>query len=92
MFNENQIQKIKVFSTLTKINNDCFKKCVHFELKDEDNVNNVFYNNVLTNKEILCIKNCSLTLVKLRDFIESQLFEDFESVNKKNQNIFDKST
>lgn len=90
MFNENQLQKIKVFSTLTKINNDCFKKCVHFnyeDIKKDDSISAE-----LTNKEKTCVKNCSITYVKMRDFIESQLFEDFESMNKKNKNIFDNET
>ena len=90
MFNENQLQKIKVFATLTKINNDCFKKCVHFEIKKEIIKENL--DSELTNREKICLKNCSLTLLKMRDFTESQLFQDFESVNKKNKNIFDNET
>lgn len=90
MFNENQLQKIKVFSTLTKINNDCFKKCVHF-----DKIENISENSLstdLTDKEKSCVKNCSNTYLKMRDFVENQLFEDFDSVNKKNKNIFDNET
>jgi len=90
MFNENQLRKIKVFSTLTKINNDCFKKCVHFDIKGEIGEQNI--SSELTLKEKSCMRNCSLTYLKIRDFIESQLFEDFRSVDKKNKNIFDKET
>lgn len=90
MFNENQLQKIKVFSTLTKINNDCFKKCVHF-----DNIPDIKEENMSTELTIMertCVKNCSISYLRMRDFIESQLFEDFETINKKNKNIFDNET
>jgi len=90
MFNENQLQKIKVFSTLTKINNECFRKCVHFD--NIENVQEVNLSTELNYTEKSCVKACSTSFLKMRDFIESQLFEDFESVNKKNKNIFDNET
>jgi len=89
MFNEKQLEKIKVFSTLTKINNDCFKKCVHFDHLD----NSIeILSSELSNKEKTCVKNCSITYLKMRDFVGNQIFQDFESVNKKNKNIFDNET
>ena len=86
MFNENQLQKIKVFATLTKINNECFKKCVFFEVLDsKENL----LKNELSLKEKKCLKTCTESFLKMRDFVENQIFEDFESVSKKNKDIFD---
>ncbi len=90
MFNENQLQKIKVFSTLTKINNDCFRKCVNFD--KIENISEDRLSTDLSDIEKTCVKNCSKSYLKMRDFVQNQLYEDFGSVNKKNKNIFDNET
>lgn len=93
MFNEDQITKIKVFSTITKITNDCFKKCVNFDNDPTaDNSIKIKPSSDLSFKEKNCLEDCTKKYLGLRDFIESQLFNDFESVNKKNKNILENET
>lgn len=92
MFNESQIQKIKIFSTLTKINNECFRKCIHYDGIDAKYLNENKLSTELSDKEKSCLKNCSQAYLKMRDFIEAQLFQDFQSINDKNKNIFDNDT
>jgi hypothetical protein len=93
MFNQDQIGKIKVFSTITKITNDCFIKCINFDssINFKDN-NNKKLSSEINFDEKICLEDCTKKYIALRDFIESQLFNDFESVNKKNKNILENET
>jgi hypothetical protein len=81
MFSENQMKSIKILASMTRITNDCFGKCVtDLECKE------------LSKTEIICLQTCSESFVKLRTFIQSQLFEDYESIIRKNKQIYDDKT
>jgi hypothetical protein len=42
MFSGDQVEKIKYFATITKITNECFKKCVNLNLNHyEYDLNNL---------------------------------------------------
>lgn len=81
MFSDDQLEKISFFASVTKITNECFKKCI----KLNDTVE-------LSKNEISCLKNCSTSFIKLREFIEIQIFEDYESIKNKNKIIHDNET
>ena len=84
MFNTGQEKLIKIFASITNINNNCFKKCVFVEKESFDNN--------LKIEEINCLKKCSNEYIELRDFYQIQLFRDFESIKIKNRKIFDDKT
>lgn len=90
MFSENQMKKIKYFASVTKIANECFKLCINLNLDHSTNKTDPGKN--LTIKEETCMKNCSEEYLKLRDFIEVQLLNDYESLQKKNKNIMEEET
>jgi hypothetical protein len=81
MFTDIQMKNIKILSSMTVITNKCFDKCV---LNIED------YK--LTKEEINCLQTCSESFLKLRNFIEQQLFEDYESIVRKNKKILEEQT
>jgi len=90
MFSENQMKKIKYFASVTKIANECFKLCININL---DHLNNkTDPGNNLTIKEETCLKSCSEEYLKLRDFIEVQLLNDYESIQNKNKKIMEDET
>jgi hypothetical protein len=82
MFTEGQMKNIKILSSMTIITNKCFDKCINIT---EDN-------NKLTNSETKCLQTCSESYLKLRNFIEKQLFEDYESILRKNKKILEEQT
>jgi hypothetical protein len=82
MFSESQMKNIKILSSMTVITNKCFEKCVHITEHD----------NKLNKDEIKCIQTCSESFLKLRNFIEKQLFEDYESILRKNKKILEEQT
>ena len=84
MFNTGQEKLIKIFASVTNINNNCFKKCVFVEKGEIDNN--------LKLEEIECLKKCAFEYIELRDFYQIQLLRDFESIKKKNRKIFDDET
>ena len=84
MFNSNQEKFIKVFASVTNINNHCFKQCVFF---DKENIIKD-----LKNEEIECLKICSNDYIDIKDFFQNQLILDFESIKAKNRKIFDDKT
>jgi hypothetical protein len=88
MFSDDQISKISYFASITKISNECFKKCVNFKIEEE---NFHLAKNLLEN-EITCLKSCTQSFIKLRKFVETQLFEDWDSIKRKNQKILDDET
>jgi hypothetical protein len=81
MFSESQLKNIKILSSMTVITNSCFEKCV-----------NVFSENKLTQNEVICLQTCADNYLKLRNFIEKQLFEDYESILRKNKKILEEQT
>jgi hypothetical protein len=94
MFTDDQMSKIAFFASLTKISNECFKKCINFKIDEKYSENQFSYgiSNILSEKEISCLKNCSINFVKLREFVDVQLFEDWEFMTRKNQKIMDDET
>ena len=62
------------------------------ENKEQNDLRNELKEEVKIVIEISCIKSCSLNFLKLREFVEVQLFEDWESIKKKNQIILDDET
>ena len=82
MFSESQMKNIKILSSMTVITNKCFDKCINIT---EDS-------NKLSREEIKCIQSCSESFLKLRNFIEKQLFEDYESILRKNKKILEEQT
>ena len=80
MFSDDQLKSVKILASITKITNDCFIKCV--------NVNN----QQVTDEEKICIEKCSDSYIKLRKFIQSQLFEDYQSIIRKNKQIYNEKT
>ncbi len=95
MFSGNQLDKIKYFASVTKITNECFKKCVN--INDEKQLikkNSTGYSlspNLSKNEEN-CLKSCSINYVKLKEFVQSQIFEDYESIKNKNKRILQDET
>jgi hypothetical protein len=88
MFSDNQMTKIKIFASMAKITNECFKTCItDFSIKTENNTNKNLEPN-----ETKCIQNCADSYSKLRNFLEGQLFADYESIKKKNEKIYDEQT
>lgn len=81
MFSDKQMKSIKLFSSMTNITNNCFNKCI-----------NEFNSKELNPSEIKCLEICSDSHIKLRTFILSQLFEDYDSVLNKNKKIFEEKT
>ncbi len=81
MFSENQMRNIKIFASMTKITNDCFDKCIT-NLDEKQ----------LTLSETKCLQTCSDSYIKLRTFIQSQLFADYNSIVEKNKKIYDEKT
>jgi hypothetical protein len=90
MFSENQMKKIKYFASVTKIANECFKLCI--DLNFDQLANRSMTENKLSTKEETCIKNCSEEYLKLREFIEVQLLNDYESIQNKNKKIMEDET
>lgn len=88
MFTGKQVEKIQFFASMTKITNECFVKCVEFN-KDE-NISSLQTD--LSPKEEDCIKSCAENYVKLREFVETQLFKDYEFIKNKNKKIFDEES
>ncbi len=84
MFSSGQENLIKIFASVTNINNHCFQKCVSVEKDGLDKI--------LKEEEIVCLKKCSVEYIELRDFFKNQLFRDYESIKKKNRKIFDEKT
>jgi hypothetical protein len=82
MFSEKQINSIKILSSMTIITNKCFEKCVNINENE----------NKLNNEEIKCLQKCSDSYLKLRNFIEKQLFQDYESILRKNKTILAEQT
>lgn len=89
MFSDDQLKKISYFACITKITNECFKKCVEIDIYKKDNQSIKLG---LTTNEINCIKSCSINYVKLRQFVEVQLLEDYESIKNKNRQILQDET
>jgi hypothetical protein len=89
MFSDDQLKKISFFASITKITNECFKKCVEININKEDTLSRDV--NLSTN-EVNCMKSCSNNYVKLRQFVEVQLLEDYESIKNKNRKILDDET
>ena len=83
MFSNDQLTKISFFASMTKITNECFKKCININIEAKPE---------LSYKEKDCLKNCSLSYVKLREFVEVQLLEDYESIQRKNKKIHAEET
>jgi hypothetical protein len=89
MFSDDQLKKISYFASITKITNGCFKKCVEIDINKKDNQSIKLG---LTTNEVNCIKSCSINYVKLRQFVEVQLLEDYESIKNKNRQILQDET
>lgn len=83
MFSDDKINKIQYFASMCRIANDCFSKCVEISTEPNDK---------LSNKEIHCLKSCAESYIRLRDFIHTQMLNDFESVKRKNKRIFEEET
>jgi len=105
MFNEDQVKKIKIFSTIANITNICFDTCyevndsvdsIKFDMKKDTKVNKdtniINANNKLSKNEITCLKKCSESYLKLRDFNSVQLFHDYDNIKDKNANIYTNKT
>lgn len=95
MFSDDQVNKIKYFASLTKIANECFGQCINYDtFLKEESLEKITQNlqSEISQAEKKCLINCSEGYTKLRSFIESQLFEDYESVKNKNKKIFDNET
>ncbi len=88
MFSDDQMKKIKYFASVTKIANECFKFCVNFDNSSLSTIKT----HKLSLKEVSCLRNCSEEYLKLRDFIEIQLFNDYESIQNKNKKIMEDET
>jgi len=88
MFSDDQMKKIKYFASVTKIANECFKVCVSFD----DSALSTQKSDKLSLTEVSCLRNCSEEYLKLRDFIEIQLFNDYESIQNKNKKIMEDET
>jgi hypothetical protein len=89
MFSDDQMSKISYFASITKITNECFRKCVNFNFEEGKDLNP---NKSLSEKEVDCLKSCSQSFLKLRKFVETQLFEDWDSIKRKNKKIYDDET
>jgi hypothetical protein len=92
MFSNDQMTKISFFATITKITNECFKKCVNLDQVDVKLENKEYKKASLSFTETNCLKSCSISYVKLREFVEVQLFEDYESIKNKNRKILEDET
>lgn len=78
MFSQEQQQKIKIFSSIVKINDICFNKCI--EIPSQDLVKN----------EKDCLGNCVNEYFDLRNNLYSQMMNDKKSVNDKNNEVFNR--
>ena len=88
MFSDDQMKKIAFFSSLTKVTNECFEKCVNFKIEEIDK--NIKCS--LSKEESLCLNKCSTEYLKLREFVEDQLNEDWNSIKNKNKKILEDET
>jgi hypothetical protein len=84
MFSEVQEKKIKTFASICKLTNHCFNKCIEFPSNSPEKD--------LSTQEIKCLKSCTETTIKLREFFEQQLHQDYYSVKVKNQKILNEQT
>ncbi len=75
------MKSIKILASMTRITNDCFEKCIT-TLDDKQ----------LTQTEIKCLQSCSDSYLKLRTFIQSQMFQDYQSILDKNKKIYENQT
>jgi hypothetical protein len=101
MFSDEQVKKIKYFASVTKITNECFKKCISFDdyintnikengISEKNNLKSL--NSEINKTEENCLKSCAENYVKLREFIETQLFADYDSIKNKNKRILEDET
>ncbi len=44
---------------------------------------------LLSEKETVCVHNCSKSYIELKGFLHEQLLKDFTFVRKKNRNLFE---
>jgi hypothetical protein len=53
---------------------------------------NIENNSRISRNEENCLKSCSDNYLKIREFIQGQLFVDYESIKNKNKKILDDET
>lgn len=82
MFNEDQQKKIRVFSTLTKLTNECFSRCIASRMDDSE----------ITTDEKACLVNCTSGFMDLNANSFNQLSKDKQAVDEINRDIYDKKT
>lgn len=93
MFSNDQVTKIKYFASVTKISNECFKLCTNFnDLIDKETELKSIKENKLSYIEETCLRNCADDYLKLREFVQAQLFNDYESLQDKNKKIMEDET
>jgi hypothetical protein len=95
MFSDAKVEKIKYFASICQITNDCYKKCIDLDVESET-TNNLEIKKpkaaILKQNEIKCLKLCSESYLKLRNFFDTQLLEDYKSIQNKNKKIFEEDT
>jgi hypothetical protein len=88
MMNNDQVKKLKIFSSITTISNKCFRLCSNDFSLDNSSSENF---SVITDRNRICLEDCALRFLETREFTKDQLFRDFDSIKVKNRKIYDVS-